>query len=120
MINQYEVSSYIEDELPEIKKELKEIDPTLNVFKSVQCLTDYTIRKAKQHDFRAVKKSFATAEKIYSKGNTEVKTAMENVFVYSFSRLLVLCSRYEKKYLQAIMPLCLHTAYVQQIYRSGL
>jgi len=120
MINQYEVPAYMVDELPEIREELEVISPGLNIFKSIQCLTNYTIRKVKEHDLLAIKKCFATAENIYAKGNTMVRDAMENVFVYSFSRLLNMCSSNEKITLQAIMPLELHTAYVQQVLKSGI
>ncbi len=59
MINQYEVPACLVDELPEIKEELKSISPSLNIFKSMQCLTNYTIRKEKEHDLQVVKKCLA-------------------------------------------------------------
>lgn len=120
MINQYEVAAYLVDELPEIKEDLKSISPTLNIFKSVQCLSNYTRSKVMQHDLRVVKKCFAIAENIYSRGNDLVRDAIENVFVYSFSSLLNLGSKDEKRELQALMPLYLHTAYVQQVLKSGI
>lgn len=97
MINQYEVPAYLIDELPEIKEEFKGISPTLNIFKSIQCFANYTMLKVKEHNLHIVKKCFATAETIYSKGNTIVKTAMENVYVYSFSKLMNMCTNDEKK-----------------------
>lgn len=120
MINQYEVPAYLEDELPEIKEELRKIHPTLSIFKTIQCLADYTRRKVSQHDLKTVKKCFAIADNIYSKGNRIVKNAIENVFVYSFSSLMSVCSKDVKRQLQSIMPLYLHTAYVQQILKSGM
>ena len=119
MINQYEAATYLLDELPEIKQDLKSISPTLNIFKTIQCLTDYTRVKVMQHNLRVVKKCFAIADNIYATGNALVKDAIENVFVYSFSALLNLGSRAEKRALQALMPICLHTVYVQQILKSG-
>ena len=120
MINQYEVPAYLVDEFPELKEELKSISPTLNIFKSIQCFSDYTKRKVLQHDLQVVKRCFAIAEKIYSNGNTIVRDAIENLFVYSFSSLLNLGGKDEKRELQGLMPLCLHAAYVQQILRSGI
>ncbi len=120
MLNQYEVPACMADELPELNEELKAISPALNIFKSVQCLANFTKRKAADHDISGVKQCFSLAEKIYFNGNENVKNAMENVFIFSFSSLLNACSREERNKLQSLMPLCLHTAYVQQVLRSGL
>ena len=120
MINQYEVASYLVGELPEIKGELKRISPTLNIFKSIQCLADYTRSKVEQHDLGIVKKCFAIAENINSMGNASVKDAIENIFVFSFSTLLNSGDKAENKSLQAIVPICLHKAYVQQVLKSGI
>ena len=120
MINQYEVPAYLVDELPEIEQELKIFSPTLNIFKTVQCLANYTKSKIIQHDLGAVKKCFAIAENVYVKGNELVKGAIENVFVFSFSSLLNMGSNEEKKELQSLIPLCLHTAYIQQVLKPGV
>ena len=105
MINQYEVTACIVDEIPEIREEIIEASPKLNVFNSIQCLTNYTKSQIQKHDFRKVKKCFSLAEKIYDKGNTLVKIAIENVFVFSFSSLMFSCSREERNKLLAIMPI---------------
>jgi len=120
MINQYEVPARLVAELPEIAKDLKAFSPTINIFKSIQCLTNFTRNKVIRHDLKAVKKCFAVAEDIYVKGNTLVKDAIENVFVYSFSSLMNQCDNEERKQVQAIMPIILHTAYVQQVLKSGI
>ena len=120
MLNQYEVPAYLADRIPAIVPDLKTISPTLNIFKTIQCLANYTREKVTQHDFKSVKKCFAIAEDVYMKGNSQVKNAIENIFVYSFSSLLNLGSNDEKRQLQAVMPLHLHTAYVQQILKSGI
>ena len=120
MINQYEVPAYLVDGLPEIEKELKAFSPTINIFKSIQCLANYTKVKVLQHDLKAVKKCFAIADEIYVKGNTLVKDAIENVFVYSFSGLMNLCNSDEKKQLQSIIPMDLYTTYVQQVLKPGV
>jgi hypothetical protein len=120
MINQYEVPALLVDELPEIENDLKSFSPTLNIFKSIQCLANYTRAKLLQHDLKAVKQCFAVADEVYVKGNAMVKNAIENVFVFSFSSLMNLCDNDERKQVQAIMPLDLHTAYVQQVLKQGI
>lgn len=120
MINQFEVPAYLADELPEIREELKSVLPTFSVIKSIQCLSDYTRRKVMQHNLRLVRKCFAVAETMYVNGNTMVRDAIENVFIYSFSSILNMNSKEENRKIQALIPLCLHTAYVQQILKSGI
>lgn len=120
MINQYEVPAYLVDELPEMKEELRKASPTLNIFKSIQCLADYTKNKVVSHDLLMVKKCFSLAEELYSRGNTIVKNAIENVVVFAFSSLMYVCSEEERNKLQSMMPLCLHTAYIQQVLKSGI
>ncbi len=119
-MNQYEVPAYLIDELPEIKEGLQNISPVFNIFKSIQCLSDYTKTKLLQHNLGVVKHCFLIAEKIYSTGNNVVRGAIENVFVYSFSTLMNISDKEEQKQIWALMPLNLHTAYVNQIFKSGI
>jgi hypothetical protein len=119
-MNQYEVPACIEDEFPEIRNELKMVAPSGNVFKTLQCLAGYTRRMIAVHNYRAVRKSFLLAEKIYNHGNTVVKNAIENVFVYSFSAMLNRCEEQEVPVIHAMMPLSLYSAYVRQMLKSGI
>lgn len=120
MLNQYEVPAYLAEKIPGMEQELKTVSPTLNIFKTIQCLASYTRKKVTQHDFTAVKKCFAIAEDVYMEGNTQVKNAIENIFVFSFSSILNLGSNEEKRQLQALMPLHLHTAYIKQVLKPGI
>lgn len=120
MFNQYEVAACIVDEIPEIKDDLLKATHKLEIFKSIQCLADYTRKKVQDHDLLKVKKCFAVADKIYDRGNTLVKIAIENVFVFSFSSLMFSCDRQERNKLLSIMPLSLHTAYIEQLMKPGI
>lgn len=120
MMNQFEVIACLADKLPGIKPALKNSFDTLNVLKSIQCLVIYTKEKLIQHDMVAVKKCLAVAEYIYSRGNTQVKNAVENIFVYSVPTLLNIGSEEERKQLQSYMPLHLYTAYVQQVLKPAI
>ncbi len=119
-MNQYEVPAYITDELPELKNSFSTLTASAGIIKSIQCLCDYTKNKVQQHELPKVKKCLIIMENIYNRGNTIVKDAVENVFLFSFSSILNVSSRQEKQQLQALMPVCLYTAYVQQMYKSGI
>lgn len=118
MITQYEVPVCLITELPEIAKDLKNIKPTINVFKCLECLANFTRNKVVKHDFISVKKCFSTIDTIYNQGNNSVKSAIENVYVFSLSFIMLGCQREERRQIQSLMPLTLHTAYVNQILKS--
>jgi hypothetical protein len=119
-MNNYEVPAIMEDELPAIKEELKENSILGNVNAAMQVLVKYTRKMICLHDLPAVAKCMRLADKIYDKGNTMVKNAVENVFVYSFSGLRTCCNQLEWKSVQSKMPMTLYSLYVKQIYRSGI
>ena len=119
-MNNYEVPAIMEDELPAIKEELKENCILGNVNAAMQVLVKYTRKMIRLHDLTAVTKCMRLADKIYDKGNTMVKNAVENVFVYSFSGLRTCCDQLEWKRVQSKMPMTLYSLYVKQIYRSGI
>lgn len=119
-MNQYEVPACMQDELPEISKELGTVAPSGNIFKALQCLAGYTRRMISLHHYDSVRKSFALAGKIYDHGNAVVKNAVENVFVYSFSSMMNRCEDRELKLVHAMIPLSLYSVYVKQILKSGI
>ena len=123
MMNQYEVPSYLQDALPEMKEVLVKEGVSSNLFdpyKSVQCLTDFTLKVAHQHNIKMLKRCFIAAERLYIKGNEMIKNAINNVFIYSFSELLADCtSRQERIKIQSVMPSYLYSAYVQQVLKSN-
>ena len=87
MIREYEVALMLSTELPGMNRELKNYG-TLNVFKAVQCFADYTIGLVKENKLHLVKDCFSLAEKMIREGSGTVKTAVENVYVYSIGVLL--------------------------------
>ncbi len=115
MITQFDVSTCLVEQLPEIRTNLNYSYPTLNIFKTIRCLVDHTRSKMEQHDMQGVKNCLDTAEYIYSRGNKPVKNIIENIFVYSFSSLFNMGSSDEKRELQNLMPLHLYCAYVKRL-----
>lgn len=123
MMNRYEVPSYLQDALPEMKEVLVKEGVSSNLFdpyKSVQCLTDFTLKNAHEHNIKMLKRCFRAAERLYIKGNEIIKNAVTNVFIYSFSELFAGCAdRRERIKIQSAMPSYLFSAYVQQVLKSN-
>ncbi len=123
MITQIQVPLFLEERLPEIKPALqKAAGPAVNtVFTAVQCLTDFTRRMIKEHNDSMTARCLSLAGRLYIKGNDVVRTAVENIYIYSFSSLLNSCDDCKQRNkLQAAMPTGLYKAYVKQITKSGL
>jgi hypothetical protein len=121
-MNQYEVPAYLQDEIPELKELLVKQGVSSNLFdpyKSVQCLTDFTLKNAHECNIKMLKRCFRAGERLYLKGNEMIKNAVDNVFIFSFSKLFASCADgRERSKIQAVMPAYLYSAYVHQILKS--
>jgi hypothetical protein len=118
-MNNYEVSAIIGDEIPAIKDEIT--SKTIGNANAVMLiLSRYTKKMINLHDLPAIVKCMNVVDKIYNKGNTIVKNAVENVFIYSFSSIRTCCNKAEWSLIQAKMPMTLYSIYVRQIYKSGI
>jgi hypothetical protein len=122
-MNQYEVPSFLQEALPEMKEVMVKKGVSINMFdpyQSVQCLTDFTLKNAHDHNIKMLKRCFVAAERLYVRGNEMIKNAINNVFIHSFSILFADCSgRLERIKIQSVMPPYLYSAYVQQILKSN-
>lgn len=119
MMTQFEVPAYITGKLPQLKPEIARNHHSADVYASIQALTDYTKRMALMHDFQIVKKCMTLVEKIYKEGTAAVKSAVENIFIFSLSSIMAACNIVEWRMLQSYMPSCLYTLYIDQILKSS-
>jgi len=117
MLSQYQVPAFIAAKLPQVKNDLSSASP-MTIYQSVQVLTDYTKRMAIEHDFKMVEKCMSLVAALYLKGNSLVKNAVENVFIFSFSSIMSRCNIVEWRIVQSYMPSDLYALYVQQVLRS--
>lgn len=133
MLSPYEIPNFIAFRLPEVKLELAQTNaaastatngaanacqPTQAAYQSIQALADYTKRMALEHDYKTVQKCMNLVNKLYEKGNTLVRNAVENIFIFSFSSLMTHCNAVEWRIVQTYMPSDLYTIYVRQILKS--
>jgi hypothetical protein len=119
-MNQYEVSAEIADQIPEIQQEIIKAPVFGSIYMSVNVLTTYMRKMLLEHKIKQVERCMKLADKIYNKGNKMVKTAVENVFIFSFSNLQGNCSKREWQEIQTIMPVTLFSLYIQQIMKPGI
>jgi hypothetical protein len=120
MFDQRQIPALIARQFPQIQQDLclAGAHAPLEAFKSIQVLTDFTKRMALEHDFKMVGKSMTLMGKIYEKGNSVVRNAVENIFIYSFSTLMCNCNIVEWRMVQSCMPSALYSVFIDQVLRS--
>jgi hypothetical protein len=120
MMNEYEVPEFIGHKLPEIESHLKDILYAGDISESMQILTDYTKAMVLQKDFKKAGICLELAEKIFKKGNSHVKQAVKDVFVFSFSCLKLACRGKQWYMLLAYMPSTLYGLYLNQMQSQAM
>jgi hypothetical protein len=119
MISQYEIPALIAGQLPQISRDLRRhpgMQPT--AYQSIQLLTDYTRRMALEHEFKTVGKCMGLMGRLYKEGNALVRNAVETIFIFSFSSMMMSCNIMEWRIIQTYMPACLYDVYVHQVMSS--
>ena len=110
MIFSHKVPGCLLQELPEIIGELKYMYPSKGIYKTIQCLTNYTSHVIMLNDFKKVVKCFEVIEKLYSQGDPKVREAIEKTFFHSCCIFIHIWNEEQTTKLQFIMPLNLRNA----------
>ena len=118
-MNSYEAASFIEEKIPEAHIFEKSGRLTLDINKTICCLTEFLKKKFLMHDMESVKKVLRIADTIYNKGDHTVKASIENIFVFSLSTIMPKEKR-KRRELQSNIPTTLFHLYVHQIMHSNI
>ncbi len=108
---------YLEEALPAISNDLN-VGKKGNIYETMNAFIAFTCKNIKAHNYNVVKHCFEIADKLYSKGNSVVKNAVQNVFVYSFTKIFHTYAA-EKQELLALLPMSLYTLYIAQVHHGG-
>ena len=87
-----------------------------SLIKKMERLANITISSLQLGKMARTKKCLAVAEELFNKGNSEMKNAISNVYLYSVSHYLEL-NRYP---VSKMLPVLLRKEYVKQINTSGV
>ncbi|MGZ4035417.1 MAG: DUF7674 family protein [Bacteroidia bacterium] len=118
MITENEVQDILGEELPEINNKLERLPNLNNVYKAMECFVDYTKDLICKGKMKEVKHCFNVAEKMLENGNSIVKNAIENVYVYSLGTVVAL-STLTTNQLKDIFTGSLRQEYNKQVCASG-
>ncbi len=115
MISSEEACQYVQQTLPEIS----DILPAEGgIYGTLNAVREFACQGAKEHNYGRLQQCFALAASLYEKGSGSVKCAVENVFVYSISRIFSLAPE-DKARIKALIPQSLRSLYMQQVLHHG-
>lgn len=112
MINEKELPGFISENMPELSH-LCDGEKN-NVYGIVRQLFNHTLSLVIQQNLDAAKRCMDIAEQLYNTGNHAVKNAIENIYVYCFTRGFFAGSK-DSKEIQKIIPLSLYELYNRQL-----
>jgi hypothetical protein len=118
MITQYEVTSLLKDTIPQLAGKTYPAKVSLQIYSSINYLSDYTKHVVEEHNFNLARKCFALAEKLYREGDRLVRLLIENSFIYSFSSFMPK-DRAEKLMVRSLIPENLYGIYMKQVMQTG-
>jgi hypothetical protein len=113
-MNTYDAASFIERKLPEAHVFEKSGRLTFDINKTIACLTQFLKNRFAIGDMLSVKTTLGIADIIYMKGDPVLRTAIENILVYSFSGIMP-TEKWQRKEFKGIIPASLFVQYIHQI-----
>lgn len=119
-MNQLEAAREITTVIPEAAAEISGAGALKSPFTLIRIITGHTRKMVVQHNEIMVRKCLKLMDKIYTKGDRAVKNAVENVFIFSLDHILSACNAPERKQLFRKVPINLYSAYIKQVYKSGI
>ncbi len=119
-MNQLEVGDEITSNIPELKKEISRALSFKNSYGLIRVIAKYTQKMVEQRRSERVDTCLKLVGRCYSQGDTTVKNAIENVFVFSLDNILFSYNYMERKKVLRSIPTGLYTAYLKQVYASGV
>lgn len=88
MLRESEVKYFISNDIPALSIELSYIKDDNDVYKVIECLTGHTKVLIREERIAEVEECFKAAYELLHEGNRLIQLAVENIFIYSVSRLL--------------------------------
>ena len=118
-MNQYELPAFIADKFPETKKEISWLSVIGNANHAMDRFAVFMRNNIVTHQFSKVFNCLQLADYLWVHGNPAVKDAVENAFVYSFSRASQSCNKKEWELIKTHMPPRLYSMYIKQVIGYG-
>lgn len=107
----------IERVIPTLRQPLHTPECEKSVYRQVDVLSHYISDKASGDELSAAKRALYLVDHLYHEGNSTVKRAVENVFVFSLSNTLHRMGNNRARLL-GLIPIALFTLYINQVMQK--
>ncbi len=106
--------------IPQSQKDFSETCNANNSYMVISTFLRYIKKFVQENNTETVKQSLHKMNDFYEKGDTVLKNAVENVFIYSLDSLTFSCKSEKKQEIFSLLSLCINKKYLHQVYKSGL
>ncbi|MEC3874339.1 DUF7674 family protein [Chryseobacterium salviniae] len=106
--------------LPSCENAFKEAYKANNSFMVISTFTRQIRNLIQDQNQRILKDALQKMNELYDKGDTALKNAIENVFVYALDSMTFSCGSERRKLVFSLLSAGLNTKYLQQVYKTGL
>jgi hypothetical protein len=114
MITPAETNRYVAEHLPGA---IGQSQRDATMYHSLEALRNYACEQAAARDFTRLGECLKTTEELHREGAESLRNAVENVVIYSFSRILNLAG--DPQRVRAVMPERLLNLYNSQCLHGG-
>lgn len=118
-MNYLQAVEEITELIPDFETELKEAK-TQCPYRLVRTFTERIKNMIRQNDRNLLFRSLQKMDKMYADGDTMLKNAIENTFVYSLDNFTAFCSAEYRKMIFNHISLDLKNSHSRQIYSHGI
>lgn len=116
-MNYLQAVQEITEVVPDFETELKE---NTNSYSVIRTFTERIKNMIRQNDSNLLLKSLQKMDKIYTDGDTALKNAIENTFIYSLDNFTAFCSKEDRNMIFSHISSTLKSSYSRQIYSHGI
>ena len=111
MIKETEVKDVLGKNLPDLDLQAEQLK---SLYKTIAGFASYTKELIRQGNLPLVKDCFTTAEYLLDEGTANVKSAIENLYVYSVTSFLDLTGAVSKQ-IKELLPVHIRAEYKKQV-----
>jgi hypothetical protein len=118
MLSQANFSEAIERVIPALHQPLHTPACERSIYKQVDVLSHYVADAVCDNEIRSTRQALKLVDLLYEDGNSAIRSAIENVFVFSISGTLARLGANRERLLR-LMPGTLFTIYINQVLHKG-
>ncbi|MBA3829262.1 MAG: hypothetical protein H0X33_10025 [Taibaiella sp.] len=118
-MNEREVHDFVEKSIPEFYSHPVGDHAGRDITSLMQSLYLFTNKHIVADDYRTVKKALQLVENLYRRGDQEIRTAIDTVFIFLYTRFLQE-EKEKKDMLLNITPVSVYRLYINQVINNAV